>query len=163
MEDPPGFRLELHNGEVVKVTRPKQLHLKLQKRMMGIFDKALGSRGDACIEVPFRPSPEHELRVADVAWTSSERYENIDEDDNLQGAPEIVVEILSRSNTASDMVVKRELCLSRGCEEFWIVDPKKRFIEVTRSSGLTHVYRGDDRIPIGRADYSVDEILGGRQ
>jgi len=120
----------------------------------------LGLLGDASYEFAFRPFPEHELRVADVAWTTSERYEKIDDDDNLQGAPEIVVEVLSPSNTVSEMVEKRELCFSAGCREFWIIDPKKRFIEVTSVGGGPHVYRASDRIAIGSSMYSVDEILG---
>ena len=133
--------------------------MKLQKRLARIFEQAFGALGDAAYEVPFRPNPEHELRVADVAWTTVERYDNIDDDDNLIGSPEIVVEILSPSNTASEMVEKRELCLAAGCQEFWIVDPRRGFIEVTSAKRLTHVYRGGDRVSIGRADYSVDEIL----
>jgi Uma2 family endonuclease len=160
IEDPPGVRLELHNGEVVEVTRPKHKHWKIQKRLMLLFDKILGQDGEAGLEFPFRPRLDHELRVADVSWTRSDRYEQIDDDDNLLGAPDIVVEILSPSNSASEMVEKRDLCLSTGCREFWIVDPKRGFIEVTPVHAGPHVYRGSEGIAIGNETRSVDEILG---
>ena len=160
LKDPPGVRVELHNGEVVEVARPKHKHWKIQKGLMLLFDKELGSSGEAGLEFAFRPRPEHELRVADVSWTSAKRYEHIDDEDNLIGAPEIVVEILSPSNTASEMVEKRDLCFKAGCQQFWIIDSGRRFIEVTPAHGIPRVYRGSDRIAIGTATYSVDEILG---
>jgi Uma2 family endonuclease len=165
LEDPPGVRLELHNGEVVEVTWPKHKHWRIQQRLTKVFREALGAEGEAGPKFGFRPLPEHELRVADVAWVSRDRYDAIDDEDNLHGAPETVVEVLSPSNTVSEMVEKRDVCFSAGCREFWIVDPRKRFIEVTPFDGVPHVYRGSERISIGDRTYSVDEILGngGRQ
>ena len=160
LKDPPGVRLELHNGEVVEVTCPKHKHFKIQKRLMKIFEDVLGALGDASYEFAFRPRSEHEFRVADVAWVSADRYEGIDDEDNLRGAPDIVVEVLSPSNTASEMVEKRDLCFSAGCREFWIVDSKKRFIEITPVDGVPHVYRGSDPVRIGDRTFPVDEILG---
>ena len=67
LQDPPGVRLELHNGAVVEVTRPKLKHWILQTALAGIFQAAFGKRGRAGCEFPFRPQAEHQLRVADVA------------------------------------------------------------------------------------------------
>jgi Uma2 family endonuclease len=159
LKDPPGVRLELHEGAVIEVALPNYRNWRLRKRMMLLFDDILGGSGDSSIECPFRPLPEHSLRVANVAWISSERYQRIDDDDNLHGAPDIVVEVLSPSNSASELVEKRDLCFRSGCREFWIVDPKRRFIEVTPIDGVPHVYRGSERIAIGDATRSVDEIL----
>jgi Uma2 family endonuclease len=62
-------------------------------------------------EVAFRPLPEYELRVADVAYISSERMSSVDPDDNIRGAPNLVVEVLSPSNTVSEIYDKEKLCL----------------------------------------------------
>jgi Uma2 family endonuclease len=53
--------------------------------------------------LPFRPLPEHELWAADVAYVSKERWEQIDPEDNLVGAPDLVIEVLSPSNTAAEI------------------------------------------------------------
>jgi Uma2 family endonuclease len=74
--------------------------------------------------------------------------------------PEIAVEILSPSNTAWEMVEKPDLRFTSGCLEFWIIDPKKRSIEVTPANASPRVYRDSERITIGAASCSVDEILG---
>ena len=134
MEDPPGFRLELHNGVVVQVARPKLKHWILRTSITDVFQAAFGKQGKAGCEFPFRPQSEYQFRVADVAWVSRERLKRTFKGDML-GAPEIVVEVLSPSNTASEMLDKKHLCFAAGCQEFWIVDPKLRFIEVERNGG----------------------------
>ena len=160
MEDPPGVRLELHNGEVVEMTRPKHKHAVIQTNILSLLGTALGDKGWATIEFSFRAKPEGNLRVADVGWVSSARFDAIDPDDNLYGAPEIVVEVLSPSNRAGDLLEKRDLCFGAGCEEFWIVDAKRGVVEVWRPDSTVHVYRRGDRIPVGGSGGSVDEVLG---
>jgi Uma2 family endonuclease len=99
LEERPGVRLELHHGEVVEIDIPFMGHWRIQERVRQILAEALGGSGVAGAEFAFRPLPEHELWAADVAWVSCERYERIDDEDNLSGAPDIVVEGLSSSDT----------------------------------------------------------------
>jgi len=159
LQDPPGVRLELHNGEVVKVGSPNYQHWKIQKRLAALFEGVFGTKGEAGTEFAFRPRPEYEVRVADVAWISQERAKTIDALDNLKGSPEIVGEVLSPSNTVSEMVQKRQLCFAAGCEEFWIVDPDGKFVEVFRANGTVAVYNRGERIPLGGAMVAVNEIF----
>jgi Uma2 family endonuclease len=128
--------------------------------------EALGGSGMAGGEFVFRPLPEHEMWVADVAWVSWERFEGIDEDDNLAGAPDIVVEVLSPSNTASEMLDRKAACLDNGCVEFWLIDPKKRIVEITRAeTGLAHreeiTFRSGSSVTVGARSCEVDDILRG--
>ena len=159
LKDPPGVRLELHNGEVVEVTRPKYKHALIQRRIFILFETILSGRGRAFIEFTFRPYPEHEVRVADVGWVGRKREVQIDLEDNLQGAPDIVVEVLSPSNTTSEMLTKKDLCFNAGCQQFWIVDPKAALIEVSLSDRTSRIFHRGDRIPLGDSFCSVDEIL----
>jgi Uma2 family endonuclease len=48
----------------------------------------------------------------------------------VQGAPDLVVEVLSPSTTSRDRVVKRDLYATFGVREFWIADPGTNTIEV---------------------------------
>jgi len=159
LTDPPGIRLELHNGEVVEVCRPKPKYWLLQQHLAELFNSIFGtSRGKAGTEFAFRSQPEHDLRVADVAWVSYLRLRKMDLDSDF-GAPGIVVEVLSPSNRSAEMLEKKDLCFGAGCEEFWIVDPKRCVNEVTRAGASGVFYRRGDHIPVGGATCSVDEIF----
>ena len=49
---------------------------------------------------------------------------------NVQGPPDLVVEILSRSTKQRDLEIKRKLYARYGVREYWIVDPDAATVEV---------------------------------
>ena len=111
------------------------------------LEGAAGDLGVVAMEFTFRPLPEHEVRVADIAYVSRERWEQTDPEDNLRGAPDLVLEVLSRSNTAAEVFDKEKLCLENGCREFWVVDSDHRQVEVSTPDGITTTYRAGQEIP----------------
>jgi Uma2 family endonuclease len=137
---------ELHWGRVVNLTRPKLKHTKLQERLVQLLRPRVEGRGMVWAEVPFRALPEYDVRAADVAFVSQERW-NTDADD-LHGSPELVIEVLSPSNTRAEMREKASLCLSSGAEEFWVVHPKRRTVTVMHRDGGALVYAMGQRIPL---------------
>lgn len=154
---------ELRNGELVAVTRPKFKHMLIQRNLRELFEKAAGPGRFVEIEVAFRALPEHELRVADVAFISPERVAQVDPEDNLCGAPDLVVEVLSSSNTAAEIYDKEKICLENGAQEFWVVDPDGRQVKVSTPDGRTLTYRSGQEVPLvlfGNATVAVDAIFG---
>jgi Uma2 family endonuclease len=139
---------ELHWGQVVTLTRPKMRHAKLQSRLVRLLRPRAGHLGVVESEVAFRALPEYDLRGADVAFVSQQRWDETPDDDNLQGSPELVVEILSPSNTQAEMRDKSALYLSTGTQQFWVIDPKRKTVSVTDQSGVTTVYQEQDQIPL---------------
>lgn len=139
---------ELHWGQVVTLTFPKKRHTNLQARLLALLQPRAGLKGIVATGLPFRALPEYDLRAADVAFVSKERWEATDDDDNLHGAPELVIEVLSPSNTISYIRERAALCLANGAEEFWIVDSKKKSVTVMRRSGGAIVYAIGDRVPL---------------
>jgi Uma2 family endonuclease len=152
---------ELRQGELVAVTRPKLKHHLIQDRLVELLKPVAQQAGHVSMEFAFRALPEHELRVADVAFIGKERLENTDPDDNLHGAPDLVVEVLSPSNTVSEIYDKEKLCLENGAREFWVVDPGLRQVKVSTPDGHTLTYRSGREIPLplfGGAKIAADEI-----
>ncbi|MGH9630986.1 MAG: Uma2 family endonuclease [Bryobacteraceae bacterium] len=153
---------ELRHGELVSVTHPKLKHLLIQGKLRD-FLKKLAEPGSLIeTEVAFRPLPEYELRVADVAWLSAERLASADMDDNIQGAPDLVIEVLSPSNTAVEIYDNEKLCLENGCREFWIVDPERRQVKVSTPDGHTVTYPTGQEIVLalfGGAALPVKDIF----
>ncbi len=149
MPEPAGdLRWELHYGEITRLTRPKLRHAVLQKSLVRLLESfaPVGSYVD--VEVAFRAFPEYDLRGADVAWLSPERWASADLDDNIRGAPDLVIEVRSAGNTDREMAEKRVLCLTHGGQEFWLVDDSRRQVDVTRQNGATRSYRPGDAIPL---------------
>ena len=142
------FYYELHRGELVQVARPKWTHESIQDRLHERLKEALRTTGRVMIELAFRALPEYELRVADVAYITHERAASIAGDDNLHGAPDLVIEVLSPSNTAREIKEKADLCLANGCRQFWVVDSRLRHIAVSTPDGLTRIYRSGESIPL---------------
>jgi len=139
---------ELQRGELVPVTQPKMRHTKLQRRLLDLLEPMAKQRGVVMSEMPFRPLREYEFRRADVAFTSQARWDQAVEEDELFGSPELVIEILSPSNTKAEMRERAALCLSTGCQEFWVVDPVAQTVGVTDRSGQESLYQAGSRIPL---------------
>jgi hypothetical protein len=48
----------------------------------------------------------------------------------VQGPPDLLVEVLSPSNRGHDLLTKRALYARAGVQEYWIVDPASRTVEI---------------------------------
>lgn len=116
LPEPGPFYRELHQGELVQVTRPKMKHARIQRRLRELLGAVLED-GIVETELAFRALREYELRVADVAYVSHARWDRAEDDDNLHGAPDIAIEVLSPSNTVSEINEKAALCLENGSAE----------------------------------------------
>ena len=65
----------------------------------------------------------------DIMFVSRER-EHIITHANIQGAPDLVVEILSPSTAERDRTVKRRLYAEHGVKEYWQVEPEAQTVTV---------------------------------
>src|ERR1700680_3475547 len=122
LPEPQSYRYELRHGELVKVAPPIQEHSRAQWQLRRMLEKAAGERGVVKEEFSFRALPEYEYRVADVAFLSKDRWDNIDPKGLLAGVPELVIEVLSPSNTVAEIIDKKTVCLENDAREFWAVD-----------------------------------------
>lgn len=148
-EPPDGCVYELHHGKLVPVTRPKLKHHLLQARLRDLLRAQAPQGSFVEYETAFRAFPEYDLRIADVAYVSPARWATADHDDNLFGAPDLVVEVLSPSNTVREMYEKERLCLEHGSQEFWGVDLDARTVRVASVRVPTVMYRSGQSIPLG--------------
>ena len=158
--DPPGGKYELHHGELITVAPPKLKHYHIQRRLRRLLEAADKGASEIDIEMAFRPKPEHEYWHADVGLISAERWEQTDPEGNIQGVPELVVEVLSRSNTAAEILDKRLTCLENGAREFWLVNPARSTVEVSTPDGHSITYNAGGQIPLFfGGSMAVDDIF----
>lgn len=98
--------------------------------------------------------------IADVGYVREERAARIGGDEYLNGAPDLVVEVLSPSNTADEIDDKRTTCIANGCQSFWVVNDRRKLVAVTED-GVTKHYDRSSQIVCALLPeaIAVDEIL----
>jgi Uma2 family endonuclease len=160
--DVAGGYEELRQGEIVMVAWPKQGHTSLQHRIRVLLERVIGDAAVVTTEMAFQARPEYDLRRADVGVICAERWEATDLKGYISGAPEIVIEVESPSNTAREFREKEDLCLATGAVMFWVVYPDLREITVAVAEG-SRTYRDGDEIELrvfGDKRVAVSELLG---
>ena len=124
-------RYEIIDGEVYMVPSPVTYHQKVGRNLfLNLWDfvkeNQLGEVLSAPLDVVLS---DIDVVQPDILFVSKER-QSIITDKNIQGAPDLVVEILSPSSTYKDRVLKNKLYSKYGVKEFWLVDPDKREIQI---------------------------------
>ena len=85
----------------------------------------------------------HDIVEPDLLFVAVDQFEIMTEK-NIQGAPAIVVEVVSKSTRKRDERIKKELFDRGGVREYWIVDPEHSQLIVHRRDGA----RLADRTPL---------------
>src|SRR6185295_3015096 len=76
----------------------------------------------------------HDLAQPDLLFISSGKAGLVTEK-NVQGAPDLVIEVLSSSTRRVDEGIKRGRYERFGVQEYWLVDPQRRTMRVFRRAG----------------------------
>ncbi len=71
----------------------------------------------------------------DLLFVSREREHLLSGGDNVRGAPDLVVEILSPATADRDRGYKRALYGRHGVAEYWLVDPAAATVWIHRQRG----------------------------
>lgn len=100
--------------------------------------KKLLSNGSVVTECAVQTSDG--TKVCDVAWFTKERWAQVKNDYDVHIAPEIVVEILSHSNTVQEIELKKNLYFEKGTLEFWICDLEGNLHFYNKETKLTQSF-----------------------
>jgi len=127
-------RYELLDGELVMVPAPTTYHQRISFKLaliLGLFveEKGLGYVFFAPIDVVLWEEGECNIVQPDLIFISKEREEIIKEEE-IRGAPDLVIEILSPATEKCDRFYKKSLYARHEVKEYWIVDLEKKTVEV---------------------------------
>ena len=131
VETPEGVRCQLLDGELILAAAPNNQHQRITRSLLlalhrFISDHNLGEVWFAPFDVVLS---DHDVVQPDLLFVSHSR-DAIITAANIQGAPDLAVEVLSPSTEGYDRGYKRELYARHGVREYWLVDPDLETIEV---------------------------------
>ena len=126
---PDDVRYELLDGELTMAPAPNRLHQSVSLNLsidLGFLARraAIGYIFAAPFDVVLSDT---NVVQPDIMFVSNARA-HIITDDNIRGAPDLVVEILSPSTADRDRIFKRSLYARHGVKEYWMVDTDLRLI-----------------------------------
>jgi Uma2 family endonuclease len=111
------FKFETNRWGKIVMSPASNRHSRYQGLIAKLLDRLLAD-GEAIPECSIQTADG--VKVADVVWASAEFLQRHGIANPYPEAPEIVIEILSPSNTLAEMEEKKELYFARGAQEFWI-------------------------------------------
>ena len=147
-----GFRYELVRGELRKMSPAGGRHGRIAARLLirlgtHVEQRNLGVTYGSETGFILSRDPDT-VRAPDLAFTRTERF--IDTAGYVPGAPDLVVEVVSPSDTYSEVRAKTRAWLAAGTRAVVIADGEKRLVEVHRVDGVTivdDVLEVDDVVP----------------
>lgn len=144
MEIPEGDTsiYELINGQIVKRASPNSPHQRTSFKLsveFGIFNKK--KKAGEFFTAPFDVYLDEENAgiQPDLLFVSKERNFIIHDNNGIVGAPDLVVEIVSKGSGDKDRAIKRDVYERFAVKEYWIVDPLYKSIEVYRMENNRYV------------------------
>jgi Uma2 family endonuclease len=150
-----GKRYEIHDGELFEMSAPTTLHQIVSANLSDLLRahvkaRRLGLVLYAPLDVILSDRPgETTVLQPDLIYVGNERREAL-RLRGVEGAPTLVVEILSPSTAGIDRNRKRELYARYGVPYLWLVDPEARAIEsyVLRAGAYALALRASGTQPV---------------
>lgn len=128
-----GKRHELIDGEHYMTPAPSTRHQRVSRKLLTTIanflkQHPLGEVFNAPCDVVFS---EFDVVQPDLVFVSTARLSIITAQ-NIQGAPDLVIEIVSETTRKTDEIIKRKLYERHGVREYWIADPELETVKVYR-------------------------------
>jgi len=112
------FKIELNRYGKVEMTPTSNKRGRLKSLLASALERKIKT-GTGILGCSIQTT--EGVKVADVAWCSKAFIKQHGYETPYPSAPELCVEIVSPSNSTTEMADKVQLYLQAGAEEFWLV------------------------------------------
>ena len=137
--DNPGWQFEYSaRGELIVMAPPGSESSASEGEVAA--DLALWRRNNGGMSYPssigFR-LPSRAVLIPDAAWITQERYDNLTPSERrgtINGAPDFVVEVRSRSDRLPPFLAKMQEWMDGGSRLGWGIDPRNRHVYIYRTA-----------------------------
>jgi len=156
LPDGDGYHRELIEGELQVLPPPKSRHTEVAYNLhQALVSAAASADARAFVEAGYKLSTDPPSWVQpDISVLHNARRRETKGEDYYFGAPELAVEVVSPSESASDLNRKVDLMLGAGAIAVWVVYPIQREIRVFRPDGSATRHNIGDTL-------SLPELLPG--
>lgn len=163
-----GVRCELVRGEVIPSSPTSGPHGRVRTGIAYWLSRYLEEHpigfaytGDAGLILSRDPDT---VRAPDAAFLTAERAERELDEDFIPFAPDLAVEVVSPSDTYSEVASKVEDWLAAGTRLVWVVDPKRRTVQVCAPLAAPVTLQAADTLTGGEVlpgfSVPVEELFG---
>ena len=154
---PDERRVELIDGVIYDMATPSPIHQKLAMELSRPIEEYIRKKKGNCIvfgaPVDTRILKDNKTIVQPDVMVVCDRNKLTHH--GVEGAPDLIIEILSPSTKRKDMTVKLSKYIEAGVREYWLVDPEKKKVVVylSEDGDLVEdldvmIYGFDDRISV---------------
>jgi Uma2 family endonuclease len=131
-----GNQYELVHGVLIVTPSPNRQHQRILMALSAelyqfVIRNSLGEVYVAPLDTIF---DQYTVVQPDILYICKERLPEVAKE-RIEGAPDLVVEILSPSTAQKDRKLKLAVYAEFGVREYWIVDPKTSTLEVYELTG----------------------------
>jgi Uma2 family endonuclease len=124
-----GNDYEVIGGKLILVPKPRLYHQEIVGRLIIFLGNFIKENRQGKIYSDVDVIFADQVVSPDVIFISKDRF-SIMTENNIQGAPDLVIEVLSPSTQKYDRKQKSQLYYSGGVKEYWIVDPGLQLVEI---------------------------------
>jgi len=148
-------RYQLINGEVFQMASPSVTHQAVLMEMSIQFGNWL--KGKPCqvfaspLDVrlfPKKDKSDNTVVQPDLLVVCDK---NKIARNSIDGSPDLVIEIVSPSNTHSELFLKFQYYLEAGVREYWVIDPETKKVQVhiyENGHYISTIYKDNVTIPV---------------
>ena len=150
---PDDKRAELINGVIYDMAAPTVIHQILSAEIWRVFSDYIRRNKGQCIaltapvDVQIKKDKRNMVQPDVLIVCAREKLKRR----VVYGAPDLTVEILSKSTRSKDLIIKLNTYFESGVKEYWIVDPDEKRITVYQFEECIRykIYEGSEEVPVG--------------
>ncbi|MEF2764325.1 MAG: Uma2 family endonuclease [Mediterraneibacter sp.] len=150
---PDDMRVELIDGVIYNMTAPTSAHQIIGGFIYSRLLQHVLEKGGACL--PMISPLDVQLDCDEKTMVQPDVVIVCDRDKIINrciyGAPDFIIEVLSKSTKKKDSVIKLNKYLNAGVREYWIIDPMKQKVIVYdfEHDDYPEIFGFDAKVPVG--------------
>jgi Uma2 family endonuclease len=142
------LRHELIKGELLTMPLPKHEHMRVSANLTIILGQhARANRlGDVYVEGGYKLESDPDTVLGpDVSFVSTDRIA-LSPEGYFDGPPDLAIEVISPGDRRSKVEYKLSLWLEFGTRSVWLVNPRRRTVEVIKPRGERKLFHETDEL-----------------